>query len=294
MDHIKAFMLEKLAREAQVKAHARVQGGKVVIVDRHDRTIEGTAPVRPTIPSGRTPAQEAALRAKQEAELKLWETWRDSDRAPDDLQPLLQSFAPMIKSKSVVYLGKVRIPPSAIELAFKREFVNGLAAYDPSKGSLGTYMYKYLDKAKRWIVENQNTGRIPENRIYKITAYHRAVELLTEETGEPPSDQQLADQLGWSVAEVDRMSREDRSDLVSQVFEEDPNSISPSKTMEVLKLFKYELEGDQRAVFEHLMGFGRPQIQGTGEIAATLGIKDYQVSRLKLQIKSKMEQYLRG
>lgn len=283
MDPVQSFLKTKEAREAQVRAHVRRQGSKVVIVSHHGRTVDSDQKTR-----------EETLRAKQTKEIEMWRKWKEGGQKPEDLKPLLKSFAPLIRSKASVYSGKIRIPPSAIELTFKKEFVNALKSYDPSKGgSLGTYVYRYLDKAKRWIVENQNTGRIPENRVYKITQYRRAVSELSEELGDRPTNKQLAERLNWSEAEVGRMEKEDRVDLVSQVFEEDPNTITPSKTMEVLKLFKYELTGNQRAVYEHLMGFGRPQITSTGDIAKALDLKDYQVSRIKLQIKAKMERHLK-
>jgi len=286
MNPVEEFLLYKAARETDVKAHVRRKGGKISIVGKHDRTV---AEKEDAVAA----AREAALRARQAKELTLWHTWKSGGQKPKDLKPLLTSFAPMIRSKSSIYTGKIRIPPSAIELTFKKEFVNGLRSYDPSKGSLGTYIYRYLDKAKRWIVENQNTGRIPENRVYKISLYHKVIDELSEELGDRPTNKQIASRLKWSLAEVGRMEMEDRTDLVSQVFEEDPNAITPSKTMEVLKLFKYELSGDQRDVYEHLMGFGRPQITSTGDIAKALNLKDYQVSRLKLQIKAKMERHLK-
>lgn len=274
----------KYARESRVRAHTRNVQGKSVHVDAHSRSQKEQQTEEERI---------KALRARQARELEMWRKWKEGGMQHNDLQPLLKSFRPMIKSKVNQYSGKVRIPPSAIDINFQVEFVNALMAYDPEKGALGTYVYQYLNKGKRWIAENQNIGRIPENRVYKIRKYQNAVNNLTEDLGREPKPSEIAEELGWDEKEVDRMDSELRADLISQGFEEDPFALTPSKTEEVLKLFKYELEGDQRAVYEHLTGYGRPQLKSTGAIAKELGLKDYQVSRIKNQIESKLRRYVR-
>ena len=282
------FDFLKYAESTDVKAHTRRQSGKIVHVDAHSRDVEDKGVDDEALKA----AKLQALRARQQRELELWTEWDKNGRKTEDLGPLLRSFKPMIMSKARVYQGKVRIPDSAIQMEFQKQFVNALHSYDPAKGALGTYVYRYLDKGKRWIVENQNTGRIPENRAYKIKIYSNAVEELKEELGRPPENPEISKRLGWSLPEVDRMDSELRSDLIQQSFEEDPYSFTPSKTEEVLKLFKYELSGDQRAVYEHLTGYGRPQITSTNDIAKKLKIKDYQVSRIKGQIESKLRRHL--
>ena len=278
-DPIQDFL--KYARSASVRAHTRVVDGKSVSVSAHNRDVEDEEIER-----------TANLRARQKKELELWRAWKEGGMKQKELRPLLRSFKPMIKSKANVYAKKVRIPPTAIEMTFQIEFVNALRSYDPSKGSLGTYVYKYLDKGKRWIAENQNVGRIPENRVYKIRKYQDAVEELKEELGRPPEHKELSQRLGWSLPEIDRMDSELRSDLVTQGFEEDPYSMTPSKSEEVLKLFKYELSGEQKEVYAYLTGYGKPKTTSTSEIAKNLKMKDYQVSRIKNQIYKKLRRYL--
>ena len=271
----------KYAATSKVRAHTRTQDGKTVQVSSHERSKEENEEER-----------IARLRAKQKKELELWRTWKEGGMRHEDLKPLLKSFRPMIKSKANIFANKVRIPPSAIEMTFQIEFVNALRSYDPSKGSLGTYVYRYLDKGRRWITENQNIGRIPENRVYEIRKYQDTVEELKEELGEPPTQEQIAKKLKWSPAEVDRMDSELRNDLVTQGFEEDPFSITPSKTEETLRLFKYELSGEQKEVYAYLTGYGKPKTLSTSAIAKKMGIKDYQVSRIKNQIYLKLKRHL--
>lgn len=281
----------KYAGDTQVRSHTRRTNGKVVSVKQHTREAEEASDTNLTAFSALDDLDH--LDAKKARELELWNRWKANGERPEDLRPLLRSFRPMIRSKVNVYKGKVKmIPDSAIESEFQLRFVDALRSYDPSKGSLGTYVYRYLDKAKRFIVENQNIGRIPENRVYKIKQFSSARDELAEELGKPPSTKEISDKLGWSMAETGRMESELRNDLLSQGFEEDPYALAPSKSEEVLRLFKYELTGNEREVYEYLTGHGKPQTSSTGDIARAMKIPDYQVSRLKNTIKKKLQRYL--
>jgi DNA-directed RNA polymerase specialized sigma subunit len=276
----------KYASTTSVKAHTRRSDGKTVSVKQHSREVDDADPPK-------FPPHLEDLSDKKAREIEMWRKWKSGGMRPEDLQPLLRSFRPLIQSKVNVYKGKVKmIPDSAIEAEFQIRFVESLRSYNPQKGSLSTYIYRYLDKAKRFIVENQNVGRIPENRIYKIRKFTSARDDLNDELGNPPTTDDLAKRLNWSKKEVERMEAELRNDLLTQGFEEDPYSLVPSKSEEVLRLFKYELSDKERDVYEYLTGYGKPQVTSTAKIAKEVGIPDYQVSRIKNSIQKKLKRYL--
>lgn len=151
---------------------------------------------------------------------------------------------------------------------------------------------QYVRKAKRFIAENQNIGRLPETRIGQIKKYQTAQADLSETLSRPPTPAELARHLRWPLAEVTYMDSALRNALLSQGFEDAPYAHTPSKSEEVLKLFKYELAGNERVVYEHLTGYGRPKLDSTGEIARVMGIPDYQVSRYKDSIQKKIHKYV--
>lgn len=283
----------KYAGSTSVKAHTRRTGTGVISIKQHDRDVDSKEPSKSPGTMEGHEHPELRLDDKKLRELELWKAWKSNGQNPNDLQPLLRSFRPMIRSKVNVYKGKMKmIPDAAIESEFQLRFVDALKSYNPDKGSLGTYVYRYLDKAKRFIVENQNVGRIPENRVYKIQLYNQARADLIEETDEEPSVPAIAKRLGWKVAEAERMDSELRNDLTTQSFEDDPYALNPSKSEEILRLFKYELTGNERAVYEHLTGYGKKRLTSTGAIAKELKMPDYQVSRLKNAIQKKLKRYI--
>jgi len=280
-------------RRTRVSAHTRRARGKVISVAEHEREADEKQVATAEVVSGYE-HPELQLDTKKARELEMWRAWNEGGRNPEDLAPLLKSFMPMIRSKVNVYKGKVKmIPDAAIEAEFQLRFVDALRTYDPEKGAaLGTHVYGALDKGKRFIAENQNIGRIPENRVYKLRLYTSRRDELAEDLGRIPSVEEMAKNLGWPLAEAKRMDSELRNDLTTQGFEEDPYALTPSKSEEVLRLAKYELTDNERAVYEHLTGFGRPKLTATNDIAKELGMPDYQVSRLKNAIKKKLERYL--
>lgn len=231
---------------------------------------------------------------RKASEQDMWLKWKKS-QDPNDLTPLMQSFKPLVNMKMAAYRGRVKlIPDAAMEAEFNIQLVNAFRSYDPAKGTLGTYVYSYLDKSKRFITENQNVGRIPENRVYKIKEYLKAKDHLSDDLGRIPSEDELSKHLGWSKAEVGRMDSELRNDLLSSGFESDPTAFVPSKSEETMKLFKYELQGREREVYEYLTGYGKPKLASTGEISRKMGIPDYQVSRYKESIKKKLTKHVRS
>lgn len=296
--------MEKMARLVHVREHERHENdGDVVHVDAHDREIDDAAPdSHPAFPDAVDAADILAepdepppevTETRQARDLALWKKWHDGGHRREDMEPLLKNFEPLIRLRMSPFLGRVRlVPDSVIEAEFKLQFVEALRVYDPEKSSLITHVFRYLDKAKRYIADKQNVGRIPENRIYKIKTYTNALNNLRDKLNGEPSIKQLSVELGWPEAEVKRMASESRADLSSHGFEEDPFNVMPSKSEEVLRLFEYELEGDERAVYQHLTGYGKRHIVSTGEIAKVLGMPDYRVSRLKANIERKLRKYL--
>ena len=236
--------------------------------------------------------QVKLTKLSKEKELEEWRKWKKGGEKPEDLSALMKSLEPLIRHRMNPYLGRVRlIPDEAIKAEFNLRAVEALRKYNPDKAGLATHVYRYLEKAKRFVTEHQNVGRIPENRVYKIKQFQRVREEMQEETGQMPSLKQLAVRLKWPVAEVDRMDSELRSDLMTQGFENDPSALRQDKSEEVLRLFKYELHGNERTVYEYLTGQGRARVVAPGEIARRMNIPGYQVSRIKDSISRKLQKY---
>lgn len=284
---VKPGSRSKVASSTRVRPHTRRVGGKLVHVEGHDRDTED-APETGAASTSRREAREAA-------DMEAWRRWKQT-KSDKDLQVLMERFAPMIRSRASVFMGKVPIDDATVLLTFKMAAAEAFRKFDPTRGAkLGTYVYGSLSRgpAQRWITAHQNVGRIPEDRIYKIREFQSVRDRLSDELDEEPTDAQLAKSLRWDIREVVRMRKELRNDLVAQGFEEDPYAFVPSKDAEVLSLFKYELEegSDERKVFELMTAPGGKRVTSTGELGKILGVPDYTVSRIKSRLARKLTKY---
>lgn len=236
----------------------------------------------------------ADLRKRQQREFEMWQQWKDGGMKKQQLRPLIKSFRPLINHRANVFAGgKIRdIPPAAIRAEFTNQFVSALQTYDPNRGAgLGTHISHHLKKAQRFITTYQNPARIPENRIYRIRELQDAETRLDEQYGRAPTQLELADTLKWSPKQVDMLQREVRKARPTSAFESDPSTFTPSRQKEVLRLLPYDLNSDERAVFEHLYGVGGKPRLGPGAIARKLGMSAPKVSRLKRSIAEKYSKY---
>lgn len=226
-------------------------------------------------------------RAQQD--LTLWRAWK-KDPTPEHLTPLLDALQPVVHKKINEFHG-APIPPSALQGAANLMVMKALNSYNPDKGaSVATHVGWNLRKVRAFVIKHQNVGRIPEHRAYNITKFKQARDELTSSLGHPPDALSLAEELGWSTAEVGRMERELRQDLIaSRNLEPDLlPEMESSRDKEVLRYIYQELTPEERSVFEYSLGAnGKPELSA-GEIAKTLNISQPKVSRIRRKIDQKL------
>jgi DNA-directed RNA polymerase specialized sigma subunit len=231
------------------------------------------------------------LKAKQQAEIQMWQTWDQGGRKAKDLRPLVQSMRPLVQERVNVYSGRVPIPPEALEAEFKNHAVKAIKTYDPNRGAkLSTWVRSNIRKGGRFVSTYQNVGRVVEDRVSKITDYKLANEQLLEQTGRAPSDAEVAKKLGWSMPEVQRMNSELRADIMSSAFESDPTSYTPQVDNEIIEHLHEELSPQEQKVFRYMKTPGATQGK-TGLIAKQLKWSPSKVSRLRKAIEAKATHY---
>lgn len=233
------------------------------------------------------------LRERQKKEMEIWEKWQKEGMRTTYLRSLMKSFKPLINSEANKWATRNRdIPPAAIRAEFNNQFVHALETYDPNRGAaLNTHIRHQLKKARRFVTTYQNPGRIPENRVYQIGQLQNAEQRLDEQFGRPPTQIELADELKWSPKQVGLLQTEIRKARPTGSFESDPSTYMPSRESEILRLLPYELNNEERQVFEYLHGVGGKPRLGPGEIAQKLNMSAPKISRLKRAIAEKYRKY---
>jgi DNA-directed RNA polymerase specialized sigma subunit len=236
-------------------------------------------------------SKEAAMGDKRNQEMQQLQLWQKTQK-PEHLQPLIQSYAPVIAQKIRQYKA-----PAVNESAFKAELhkhlINAFETFDPNRGAqLSTHVENRLRKAQRFNARYQNVAYIPEGQAQHIGKINRATNELTEQFGREPTHQEIGDHLGLSPKLITKVIGSQRKDVRASSFENDPTEIAMHRDQEVLSLLPYNLTPDENKVFNHIFGQnGAAKLDSTNDIAARLGKSPSQVSRLKSSILEKYKTY---
>lgn len=234
-------------------------------------------------------------------EFQLWQSWKDSGQKPELLDPLLKSFAPLIQKRVNMYR-RAEVPLSAVEHVHKKEFVNALKTYDPGRGTqLNTHITNRLLKAGRFVEQNKNFARIPENIGSKIGMYNAVRSEISEKQGYSPTAQQVYEHMistghpkPISPKEAKRLEKEQRKGLIQQGHENDllMDHENDPAVLEVVHLIPHQLTPQENAVHELSFGLNGKTKMAPGEIAKTLKMDNSKVSKLRTSIYHKMKPYL--
>jgi len=229
---------------------------------------------------------------RSDQDFELWKRWKDRGEKPDDMEPLLDQFEPMIGQQLGRYAGKVNIPDTAIRADLENRFVTAVRTYDPNRGTqLGTHVGWHLKGVHRFVTKNQNLGRIPENQISRIGELTAATHILQDELGKVPDNAAVAAKMKWSPAQVKKLRRALRKDLLTTGFEAPVGSITPSRWDAVQHLIPSELDEREQYIFRHTTGAGGAKVMQAQEIAKRLGVSNAAVSRARAAVAKKIEQY---
>jgi DNA-directed RNA polymerase specialized sigma subunit len=231
----------------------------------------------------------------------LWDTWHVQGRKPEHLDPMIQNFQGLIGAK-VREWKPPAIPKSAFEAELTKHVIKAIESYDPNRGaSLNTHVNYRVQKAKRYMVQQQNMARIPEVQAYSIGTLQRSHDALSEEFAREPTHAELAEHMSehdvngrkYTPKQVAVIAKAQRRDIPSSMWESDPEPQSVQREREILPLIRETLDPKEQKVFDHLYGHGgAPIINSTNSLATRLGMSPSQVSRLKSSIATKYRQYL--
>ena len=215
-------------------------------------------------------------------------------RKSEHLQPLYESYAPVLKREAHKWRGIEMIPSSAIQAEIDKHFVNAVKTFNPQKAQLSTWVTQNLKKASRFVKTYQNLGKIPRDRSPRFarSSRRRSTSMTSWVTSPTPRRwPTILDGRPSSPA----ASREMRRDLPASGFESvgkggDPTELLTPKELEAIKLMQYDLTPEERTVYEYTFGMnGKPRYQ-PGQIAKTTNIHPSKVSRIRNKLVDKLKE----
>ena len=213
----------------------------------------------------------------KEKEFKLWEDW-SSNQDYKARNELLTSLNPLLM-KQVNKYNASPIPRTALETEARVLALNAFDSYDPAKAQLNTHVTNHLKHLQRFVLNYQNVGKIPESRGLAISKFQNIQSNLTEDLGRDPTAVELADELKWSIPEVERMTVELRKDLTIMQVEDamdsggfyDDTIEERPEVLNALEFVYFDASPEEKKILEYSFGIKGQKKEPLSTIALKLG-----------------------
>jgi DNA-directed RNA polymerase specialized sigma subunit len=228
--------------------------------------------------------------SRGEKDLAAWRAWRATP-TDSNMSALLRQVDPLIQREANNWAASLARP--LLEAEGKRLAVMAFNNYDPSRGAaLGTHVANYLKKMSRLAYANQNVARLPENKMLMFHTYNVGSAHLSDQLGRPPTTDELADHLGWSIKHLTTFQKQTaHQEVLESGGNSDEDGASSSnfeadKQDHLVDFIHHDLPPAQKSIFEHLTGYGgAPQLSNQAvmqKLKMTQGQYSYQ-KRLLVQ-----------
>lgn len=239
-----------------------------------------------------------AASTRGEQDFALWQAWK---RSPTDanLSALLKQVDPLIHKEVNKWSGTLARP--LLETEGKKLAVESFHSYDPARGAgIGTHVSNGLLKMSRLSYANQNVARLPENKMLAFHSYNLAHSELQDDLGRAPTTDELADHLGWSIPHLTDFRKQiSHQELLEsggtstgegnagQLFDAD-------ETDHTVDFIHHDLPPTQKAIFEHLTGYGGAKVLPNHEIQKKLNLTQGQYSYQKKKLLDHVDNVVGG
>lgn len=227
---------------------------------------------------------------RQEQDLALWKKWK---QMPTDANAsaLLKSVDPLIQREVNKWSGSLARP--LLETEGKRLAMESFHGYDPNRGAaIGTHVVNQLQRMSRLSYSNQNAARLPENKMLQYHAFTMGHATLQDELGRAPTADELSDHLGWSGKHLAKFRQEiGHQELLESggIEGASAGTFTAEESDHTVDFIHHDLPPRQKAIFEHLTGYGGAEILSNQQIQKKLKITQGQYSYDKKKLLDHVE-----
>lgn len=234
-------------------------------------------------------------------EMSIFEKWKKT-QDPVHFRALYTSMKGLIHRAASKAAYGSNLPESAHRAFAAQAFYDALRNYDPKGGaSLSTFVHKSVEnKTKRLNYLYQNLGSMPEPASQTVGLYQTEYGSLRESLGREPSTAEIADKMNMSISRVATIQKGLRRELGMGEGTEEVAFAEGSKDEERLNYLYYDLNPEEKVVFEYLFGkYGKPRlIKPNGKvdfdrIAMQVGVSTTKVRSIYGHIRTKFAKVLR-
>lgn len=222
-----------------------------------------------------------------------YEAWKSAP-GPDANAAMLKTLDPVIQGAIKTHVGE---PNPLLNSRARAMALEGLRAYDPTRGRLQTHLYNHLQALKR--VNRQQTTIIKVPERVSLDRHHlgRYEKELADELGREPTDAELMDRTGFSRRRISRIRAYNPAIAEGMMEDETGQSFAGavrdpvSEARSMWQQIVYDdLDPYHQKVMEYAFGMGGRRQIPNHDIARRLGKSPGAISQAKLRIQKMLDE----
>lgn len=227
---------------------------------------------------------------------ELYEQWR-ADPTPDRMQKLVEHYRPTIEGAVKTFAS--RSGPVVAQRA-RLLAARAIKSFDPKKGaSLKTHLRNHLQALQRMAPGIQDPLAPPERfRAQQMEIAH-ATDLMSDQLGREPTDEELAEVLKFPLKRVIKVRNRMRSRLPTSAYEEAgdederPDVVGSERTLydDWEDAVYQDLGPIDRLIMMHRTGYRGAEIMTTNQIAERLKLSPSAVSQRSSRIQRRLDEF---
>jgi DNA-directed RNA polymerase specialized sigma subunit len=219
--------------------------------------------------------------------------WQKS-KDPMLLTDIVTRYQPIVNSIVNKYK-TTGVSTPTLKAKANAQLLRAINTYDPKfQASPTTHVWNSLQKVQRLASESLQSGHIPEYRNMKMAIFKSVRDNLTDRLGYEPSISQMADEMSWSQAEVQRMNEELAGEVTASNAEFDFYGNArqfENRDMALVNYMYNDLEGKDKVIFEHTFGFGGKSVLSNKDLAKKLRTNEMFIHRAKQRLSRQIGDY---
>ena len=205
---------------------------------------------------------------------------------------LVRKYMPVIRQRLRVY-SRAPIPMGALEGEGIKLLLYAAERFDPKSGAaFRTFLGHNLKGLYRYVNQHKNVARIPEHQVLQITRFGNTKSILQTDKGREPTNEEMADALGWSLPQVRKMEMAvSRRDIAMSGIETLHEMERLDDRMEDLLEFAYfQITPEEKLVYDYSLGrHGKPRLKDAKAIARKTGLSLDKVYEIKREVAQRVQ-----
>ncbi len=226
---------------------------------------------------------------------ELYEQWA-ADPTPDRMRELVDHYRPTIDGAVQMFAGRAG---PVVQQRARLIAAKAIRSFDPKKGAqLQTHLRNHLQALQRMAPSIQDPLAPPERFRAQQAEIAHAADLMTDQLGREPTDEELAEVLKFPLKRVTKVRSRMRARLPTSTYEdageedERPDVVAVERTLydDWEDAVYHDLGPVDRLIMMHRTGYRGAEVLSTNEIAKRLNLSASAVSQRASRIQKRLDE----